>query len=662
MRLSRLLLLLLLCIAAPAMARHMSGALVAETPNPRGGQEIAVALVMTPERGWHGYWQNPGEAGFPPKFSWTIPSDVLISAPDFPVPKLLTIAGLANYVFEGEHALLFRVSLPAGLKAGQQIPFKLTANYLVCSAEVCVPESAEFALTLTTGDGTARDPRFDTWRAKLPAPLAADAHFSYEQPLVRFAIPYPANAALENPRIFPVGRKAIIDASPQAVARFGDTLIVTMSAAPNFSQASIAGVLAIGNGRGLSFTATPGPVPMASVQLPKPKRDASTIALAVLGALLGGLILNVMPCVFPILSLKALSLAHAGTDERAARREAVAYTAGAVVTLTALGAVVLALKVGWAFQLQDPRVVLVLFALMVALMLNLLGVFELPVLGGNTRASGGFITGALAAFVATPCTGPFMGAALGAAIALPPVAALAVFVALGLGLALPFLAIGFAPALRRRLPKPGGWMLTLRRILALPMALTALWLGWVLWKQAGDRGALIALGVTALIAVTMVVAGMRQRAGRTGLGLAAFVVLVATVGVASQIRSKSKDANATMIALPASGEPFSEARLNHLVAAQKPVFVYFTADWCLTCKVNEKAAIDRAETQAAFKRAGVTTLVGDWTDGDAKIGAFIRAHGRAGVPLYLYYAPGEANARELPQILTPETLIRQTVR
>jgi DsbC/DsbD-like thiol-disulfide interchange protein/cytochrome c biogenesis protein CcdA len=656
MRLSRLLLILLAFFAAPAMARHMTGVLVADTPHPRAGQEITVALVMTPEKGWHGYWQNPGEAGFPPKFEWSRPKDVLIGGAEFPVPQLLSVAGLANYVFEGEHALLFRVSLPKGLTPSQPIPLKLAANYLVCSAEVCVPEVADFALTLTAGDGSERDPRFDAWRAKLPAPLAADAHFSYEQPLIRFAIPYPAGAALVNPRVFPVGQKAIIDSSPQAIARFGDTLVVTMSAAPNFSQASVAGVLAIGNGRGLTFTATPGPVPMPAAA---PKHDGQTILWAVLGALFGGLILNVMPCVFPILSLKALSLAHAGTDESAARREALTYTAGAVLTLTALGAVVLALKVGWAFQLQDPRVVLVLFALMVALTLNLLGVFELPVLGGSARASGGFMTGALAAFVATPCTGPFMGAALGVAVVLPPVAALAVFASLGLGLALPFLAIGFVPALRRRLPKPGKWMLTLRRILALPMALTALWLGWVFWRQSGQYGGVSVIFIAVGTIGALYVAGrLQMERGNKWLAATAVILLCMAWSVGGE--SIHQKTGAPQIA--PNQNAFSEARLNQLVAAQKPVFVYFTADWCLTCKVNEKAAIDREDTQAAFKKAGVTTLVGDWTDGDAKIGAFIRAHNRAGVPLYLYYAPGETNARELPQILTPETLIRQTVK
>ncbi|CAM3115404.1 Thioredoxin domain-containing protein [Sphingomonas antarctica] len=658
MRLSRLLMLLFLCIAAPAAARNMDGVLVAETMHPRAGQEVAVALVLTPHPGWHGYWSNPGEAGFPPQFKWTLPADTLVAGPDFPVPHVLSVAGLANYVFEGEHALLFRLKVPRSLASGRAIPLKLSAHYLVCSAEVCVPEAAEFALTLTAGDGTDRDPRFDAWRARLPAPLAAEAHFSHEQPLIRFAIPYPANAALTDPRIYPIGRKAIIDSSPQAVTRVGDTLVVSLSAAPNFSQASIAGVLAIGGGRGLSFTAVPGPVP--AVPPPAPRADARATIIALLGAILGGLILNIMPCVFPILSLKALSLAKSGADERAARREALAYAAGAILVLTALGGLVIALKVGWAFQLQDPRVVLILFALMVALTLNLLGVFELPVLGGGTHPAGGFATGALAAFVATPCTGPFMGAALGAALILPPAAALAVFAGLGFGLALPFLAIGFIPALRRKLPRPGQWMVTLRRVLAVPMALTALWLGWVFSRQTGSTGLALMLGVVAVVTVALFFGGRRQHVGRAGIAIAAAIAVVGTIAAAGLVRPKARNAISATADSPATGEKFSEARLAQLVAAKKPVFVYFTADWCLTCKVNEKAAIDREETQAAFKKAGVTTLVGDWTDGDATIGAFLRAHGRAGVPLYLYYAPGEANARELPQILTPETLIRQT--
>ncbi len=660
MRLSRLLLLLLALIATPVAARNMDGVLVAETARVQPGQEVAVALVLTPHKGWHGYWTNPGEAGYPPRFDWTLPKGAIVTPPDFPVPQTLTIAGLANYVFEGEHALLFRLKLPEKMVAGAAVPLVLDTNYLVCSDEVCVPEQARFSLTLMIGPGTGRDSRFDAWRARLPAPLSADAHFQREGPLIRFAIPYPANASLDEPKIYPLSRNALIDSGSQTFSRVGDTLVGSVFAAPNFDAASIGGVLAIGNGRGLSFTAVPGPVPAVPEQ--GKAGDARTIVIAILGAVLGGLILNVMPCVFPILSLKALSLAHAGGNEGTARREALAYAAGAIVVLTALGALVLALRVGWAFQLQDPRVVLVLFALMVALTINLLGVFELPVIGGGTHPAGGFATGALAAFVATPCTGPFMGAALGAALILPPAAALAVFAGLGLGLALPFLAIGFVPALRRRLPRPGKWMVTLRRILAVPMALTALWLAWVLWKQTGNHGAIVALGVIAIIVAMLTIGGVRQRAGRAGLAIAGLVALVGTAGGAALLRGKSPSATNPTAAATIFGEPFSEARLAQLVAAKKPVFVYFTADWCLTCKVNERAAIDRDETHAAFRRAGVTTLVGDWTNGDATIGAFLRAHGRAGVPLYLFYAPGEVDARELPQILTPDTLIRQTVR
>ena len=383
MRLSRLLMLLSLCITAPAAARNMDGMLVAETARAPAGAEVALALVLTPHRGWHGYWANPGEAGFPPTFTWTLPKAAIATPPDYPVPQTLIVAGLANYVFEGQHALLFRLKLPKTLAPGTAVPLALDAKYLVCTEEVCVPEHQTFTRTLFIGDATARDARFDAWRAKLPAPLAAEAHFQMQGPLLRFAIPYPANAAINDPRIYPLSLKSIIDSAPQSFARVGDNLVGSVSAAPNFNAASIGGVLAIGNGRGLSFTAVPGPVP--AVPKDKPAGDARTIIVAILGAVLGGLILNVMPCVFPILSLKALSLAHAGGDERTARREALAYAAGAIVVLTALGALVLALKVGWAFQLQDPRVVLILFALMVALTLNLLGVFELPTIGGGAQ-------------------------------------------------------------------------------------------------------------------------------------------------------------------------------------------------------------------------------------------------------------------------------------
>jgi thiol:disulfide interchange protein len=362
-----------------------------------------------------------------------------------------------------------------------------------------------------------------------------------------------------------------------------------------------------------------------------------------------------MPCVFPILSLKALSLAKSGGE--GARGEAVAYTAGVVLVCLALGGVLLALRAGgaaagWAFQLQDPRVVGVLLLLSVAIALNLAGLFELPTPRVASRAggAGAFATGALAAFVATPCSGPFMGAALGAALVLPTAAALAVFAGLGLGIALPFLLIGFVPALRRRLPRPGMWMVTFRRILALPMFATALALAWVLGRQAGVDGLTLALAAALVAGCGLWWAGRRQAAGRAAWvavpALAAALVAVALV----------RPAPVQAAAAQTGGERFSEARLASLQAEGRPVFAYFTADWCLTCKVNEKAAIETDATAAAFRRGNVAVLVGDWTDGDPALGRFIERHNRAGVPLYLWYPKGGGAPRVLPQLLTPGML------
>jgi thiol:disulfide interchange protein len=351
-----------------------------------------------------------------------------------------------------------------------------------------------------------------------------------------------------------------------------------------------------------------------------------------------------------------LSLARAGIDEGHARREGLAYTAGVVLTCLVLGGIILALRaggsaIGWAFQLQDPRMIVVLFVLALAIALNLAGLFQIPtprVVNRVAGSGGAFLTGVLAAFVATPCTGPFMGAALGAALVLPWPAALAVFGGLGLGLALPFLLLALVPGLRRMLPKPGAWMRTFERVLSVPMFLTALALLWVLAQQKGTAG--IALGVVAalVLGALLWLAGRRQARGLAGGAIAAVALLAVGATGAAAVTRLPHAASAPA----ASAEPFSDARLAELRAAGRPVFAYFTADWCLTCKVNEANAIDTDAVHDAFERHDVAVLVGDWTNGDPALGRFIAAHGRAGVPLYLYYAPGAAEPKVLPQVLT----------
>lgn len=659
---------------------HIATALVPESLTPAAGQRTTLALSMTPQPGWHGYWQTPGDSGFPLKATWTLPKGAKAGDPAYPVPGTLVIAGLMNHVYEKPYALLVPFDVPAGLAKGTLLPISAKLDYLVCNPSICVPESATVSATLTVGDGAA-DPsaaaRFAEWRKALPRPLGSPVAFEAKGGQFRLAVPLPAAVALHDPHLFAVTDGAVDYAAPQNFSRDGDTLVIETKAGPSPPK-SFDGVLALGDGSGLSFTAAPGAVPAAGAPLGSeaPATGAAsrgTLSLALIalgGAILGGLILNVMPCVFPILSLKALSLARAGGNEREVRREALAYTAGIILVCVALGGLILALRaagtqVGWAFQLQDPRVILVLILLTSAIGFNLAGLFELGTvsagsgLAGKGGVAGAFWTGALAAFVATPCTGPFMAAALGVALVLPVAAALLVFAGLGLGLALPFLLLGFVPALRKRLPKPGGWMETFRRILAVPMFLTALGLCWVLGNQTAADGVVLAIGAAMLLTLGLWITGIRQRGFKAAAWAPAAVALLVALGSIALLPRGGARAEAQATA---TSQPFDEAKLAALRAEGKPVFLYFTADWCLSCKVNEKTAIERTETQDAFRAAGVVTMVGDWTDGDAKIGKFLEAHHRSGVPLYLWYAPGKSEPEELPQILTPGLLAGLTRR
>ncbi|MEP6785798.1 MAG: protein-disulfide reductase DsbD domain-containing protein [Sphingomonadales bacterium] len=638
----------------PAMAaNHIAVELVSEAGPLKPGGTITLAIVMRPEAGWHGYWKNPGDAGVETQATWTLPEGVTAGPLQYPVPTTLLVGGLMNYVYEGEHALLVNFKLPANLPANGALPISVKLDWLACTKEICVPESGTFETQLGAGDIGAG---FARWRAAMPRPMADAAHFAVEGGKVRVGIPLPASASIDGAYFFPLVHGVLDYAAPQVVARDGDRLVVETKLAEGATKpAKLDGVLRFGAGQGLTVSATPGTVlPVAKVS-----ESLETVGIAIGAAVLGGLLLNIMPCVFPILSLKALGLARSGGSARGARREALAYTVGAIVTCAALGGALLGLRasgaaVGWAFQLQNPWVIAVLLVLVSAIALNLGGLFELPTLGGGdalTRqegAAGAFWTGALAAFVATPCTGPFMGAALGAALVLPPAAAMGVFVGLGFGLALPFLLIGFIPPLRRLLPKPGAWMDTFRRIMAVPMFLTALALAWVLGKLGGVDAMTWGLIATMFVAMTLWWVGRRQARGKPDVWwplVGAAAVLLASIAILSRPAAPGL-----------ASEPFSEARLASLTAAGRPVFVYFTADWCVTCKVNEQAAIERSEVVDAFAKTNTAVLVGDWTRGDAAISRFLTAHGRSGVPLYLYYKPGTADPQVLPQVLTVGTL------
>lgn len=667
----QMLTLLLLPFAAQAQsvaAPHIAAELIA-TPAAPGG-EAMVAIHMTPEKGWHGYWSNPGDAGLGMQFDWTLPTGAKAGTPRYPVPQTLLVSGLMNHVFEHDYAVLVPVTMPADAAPGSRLPIRLAAQWLACTEQICVPERADLAVEVpVVAKAPAPDARFAEWTRRLPAPLDAGGTFALDDKTLRLAIPLPATTPLASPHVF-IGEDKLVDyAAAQAFAWNGDRLIVTIPRAKLDARGAdaLTGVLRLDNeGNGIAFSARPGTVPAGGTPLAGDAAVTPSLAplpLLLLAALAGGLLLNVMPCVFPILSLKALSLARAGESEAHARIEGLAYTAGVVVACLGLGGLLLALRaggeeVGWAFQLQEPLVVVGLLLLASAITANLLGLFELTVPGfvsGGSPSSftrGAFFTGLLAAFVATPCTGPFMASAMGAALLLPVLPAMALFATLGLGIALPFLAIAFIPPLRRRMPRPGAWMVTFRRWLAVPMGLTALALAWLTWKVGGPWFAGSALLGLALVLVALSVMGRTQRQGGSARPAAAIALAIAVFALLVLPQPAPPIAAADSIL---GAKPFSVKALADARAAGKPVFVWMTADWCLSCKVNEEVAIERAETKAAFDKAGVVVLRGDWTRRDPKITRYLTAQGAAGVPLYVWYGR-DGKAMQLPQVLTPDVL------
>lgn len=661
---------------APGMKIFVHAGLEVENKTPAPGETVTLALTMRPDAGWHGYWQNPGDAGVGLVLDWKLPKGVTAGEPRFPVPDTLIISGLMNYVYEAPHAILIDVKLADDIAPGTKLPIKVDAQWLACTDRVCVPQIGALAVDLGVGAGkmdARRSTEFDRWRAALPIPLDRDARYAVVGKKMQIAVPFPANAKVAEPYFFPLTLDMFDYVTPQTVRRSGDWLIIETQLSSQFRgppPETVEGLLRIGKDHGLLIKAKAGEVPAGGVAV-SPSESAANAATTpplywlIFAALLGGMLLNIMPCVFPILGLKALALAKAGGDEAAARADALAYTAGVVLSCVALGGLMLALRaggqeVGWAFQLQSPGFVLFLLLLMVGVTANLAGLFELRgfevghALTRRPGLIGSFWTGVLAALVATPCTGPFMAAALGAALLLPTMMALTLFAALGIGIALPFLLIAFVPALRRRLPLPGPWLATFRKAMAVPMGLTALALLWLLSRLSGQQGLLIAaLSIAAIIVV--LVWRFRNTERFRNSGLAAFAMCLLIFGIAAKALPDGGSQGTGSVPDALGVEPFSESKLASLRADGKPVFVYFTADWCVTCKVNEAAVLETPTTAKLFAEKGVTVLRGDFTRRDPEIARFLYQQQAVGVPLYLYYPKG-GQAQKLPQLLTAATL------
>ena len=676
-------LLSVLAFAAPASAQldrlpkvHVS--LIADRDAVRPGGTLTVAVEEEIREGWHTYWSNPGEAGAATEIKWMLPPGWKAGAIQWPYPQREPVGPLMDYGYEGKVRLLVDLQVPADAAPGEANIAALV-QYLVCR-EVCIPEDANAALKLFV-DPSAPPPdavsaeRFAAARARIPAPSPWPMRYAMNGDL-RLYVKAPALTGVARPvdaQFFPAQSGEVDDPAPQSLGFAADGLVMRLAPGKKLKQlGALDGVLVLTSPdksvQALEVHAAPGPVPEVHFDT----GSKLGLALALLFAFLGGLILNVMPCVLPILAMKALALAgHAGADRRHARAESFTYCAGAVVSFVALGLLIVALRaggaaIGWGFQLQEPIVVAGLALLMFAVGLNLSGVFEIEAVSvGDALARrggllGAFFTGVLAVAVAAPCTAPFMGAAIGYGFTQAPLVVLAVFAALGLGFALPFLLLGLWPAMHRILPKPGTWMVRLKHILAIPMYGAAAWLVWVLAQQVDRTGFAAALAALAALGVSLGVWGAtRLKPSRHAGAVLALIGLAGTAYALSFVWTARAPAPAPTTSYAGmKSEPYSAARLEQLRHENRAVFVDATASWCITCLVNEEAALSRPAVRKAFAEKHIAFLVADWTNRNPEITALLEAHGRSGVPLYLYYAPGAAEPIILPQVLTEGEVLR----
>lgn len=672
--------------AAPVNSGHVEVELVAQGQAAPGGQAY-VALRQKIAPGWHTYWRNPGDSGEATRLVWKdLPKGWSAGEFVWATPRPLPYAILMNYGYEGEVLLPLALSVPASARPGQTVRLSAEAAMLVCS-DVCVPEQASLTLDLAIAAQPASDPKWAEPIARAlaaaPKPAGLAAAFTIGEPL-RLSVTGPPLKGGDFPEayFFPYDGKLIDHAKPQSIERGPEGLTLGLPAGYAFKTGEppreVAGVLSLG-GAAYEITAKADAPLAGAAGLGPPTKLAAggaspppmSILQAVLFAFVGGLILNLMPCVFPILSMKAAALAGHAHEARAARVQGLAFLAGVVATFLALATALIAAKaagaaVGWGFQLQSPPVIAALCLLMLLVALNLSGLFEIGLsaqgagtgLASKSGLAGAFFTGALAVVVAAPCTAPFMAVALGYALAQPALIALAVFLALGMGFALPFTALAFAPGLLRRLPRPGPWMGVFKTVLAFPMYGAAAWLAWVFTIQAGVQGLalLFAAALMAAFGAWLFGEGQRRFDSRGRMVLMAclpIALVAAALLVSPAAKSRAGETGQTDAEAAIRYEPYSPERLAALRAEGRPVFVNFTAAWCVTCQVNEKVALSRASTAKAFSDTNTAYLKADWTNRDAVILKALAEHGRSGVPLYLVYGADGSAPKILPQLLTP---------
>ena len=694
------LLVAVLADASPVRTSHVTAELVAEQTALVPGTTTTLALRLAIDPGWHTYWRNPGESGLPTTLAWRLPPGYSAGDIAWPAPLALPAGPLVNYGYEGEVLHLVPLKVPSDAKLGSSTTLATRADWLVCR-ETCIPDGADLTLELPIAAQADFDTRWHksiaATRDALPRPLSAGWEAAATASGAVVTLNLAARGSPGRMAFFAERERNIEPSAPQTQRTAGDgrvelLLPVAHDLAGDFKR--LQGVLTAERGfetergivRAVAVDVAVSGTPIAG---PKPAQAASTIDLgapsatnlslpvALALALAGGLLLNLMPCVLPVLSLKAVGLATSPVDDRNGhRREGIAFALGVVVAFALLGAAIAGLRaageqLGWGFQLQSPAVVTALTLLFFVMALNLSGVFEFGSLvparlaswSHANRHANAFGSGVLAVVIASPCTAPFMGASLGYALGEPIAITLGVFVALGVGMALPYLALAWYPAWRRWLPRPGHWMITLKQLLAFPLYATVAWLVWVLGAQVGND-AIIRIG-GALVLVAFALWAWRAFRGGAHAAWAAIAVLVGLAGfvvawpllVADRDPVASAGAGAATPRAVADGwEPYSEQRVVELSNAGRQVFVDFTAAWCITCQVNKRLVLNDARVRDAFRRNGVALVRADWTRRDPAITRALASLGRSGVPVYVLYRKGREPLL-FPEVLQRESLI-----
>lgn len=700
MRTYRFILAILLALAAGLPARatsssadvaHLHVQLVIPASSLVRGKASSGGLYFKMEQGWHVYWRNAGDAGEPPRIQWTLPQGITVTGLEFPAPERIPVGPLMDYGYNNEVLFPFQIDVAGSAATGAATLFA-KVNWLVCR-EVCIPGKAELEITRPIADAGAGvapvEPDatlYARWAARLPQPVPAGFKAGFTPTAGGYRITLVTGQREAEAEFFPAESDLIANAAPQKVRPTAKGLTLDLQKDPTATTTAkkLAGIVELPGNRAYEIAVPEGaPVAVPSLatttdaarafdlvaaSTASTANTASSAGLPRILALafLGGIILNLMPCVFPVLFLKGLALVNSGHEQRhKLRAHGLVYTLGILASFWILVGVLIALhsagaRLGWGFQFQSPLFLFLMAGLLFFLGLSLAGQFEIGLsltsAGGSLAAkqgyAGSFFTGVLAVIVATPCTAPFMGAAIGYAMAQTSGVTFAVFTALALGLAAPYLALAFQPAWTRLLPRPGAWMEVLRQAVSIPIFGTVIWLAWVVAQAYGATMLAALLAAFLLLAIAGWFLGRWPAKGWAAVLAGMFILCVVGLGIYSA-DALAMPAKAVASAQPGGWQPWSQDAVKKAQSEGHPVFVDFTAKWCLSCQVNERVALNTPGVKKAFEDARVVLLKADWTQHDDAITTALQHLGRDGVPAYALYAPNQGGPTLLPEALTP---------